>query len=330
MREKLLRIVQKLPLVSGYFSGIATIFMLHRVEKLNPLGIIHNENMKVSPEFLEKFIQSLAKKHYKFISLDQLSELLESGSAVASDKYALFTLDDGYADNFLNALPIFERLNVPFTVYLTSSFCDREAILWWYILEDLLIQNDSINLWGCEDYPCKSIIEKNDLFLKIRNIILALDQNNLENSLKSLFKSYSIDWYKKCDELALNWGQAKEISQSNMGTIGGHTKLHKSLRGLSRDQMQREVISGNMRVQERIGVYPRHFSYPFGGPSEAGIREFSFIKSIEEIKTATTTRRGNIYLDHKNYLNCLPRIMLTEDIEVSDISLPRRRRLAVR
>lgn len=32
--------------------------------------------------------------------------------------------------------------------------------------------------------------------------------------------------------------------------------------------------------------------------------------------TATTTRHGNVYKEHKDYLECLPRVMLTVNINI--------------
>lgn len=41
----------------------------------------------------------------------------------------VFTMDDGYKDNYTNALPIFKKYNVPYTIFVTTNFPDRQAIL---------------------------------------------------------------------------------------------------------------------------------------------------------------------------------------------------------
>ena len=58
------------------------------------------------------------------------------------DKCIVFTLDDGYLDNYTNALPIFIKYNVPFTIYITTSFPDHKFTMWWYALEDIILNSN--------------------------------------------------------------------------------------------------------------------------------------------------------------------------------------------
>ena len=44
--------------------------------------------------------------------------------------------------------------------------------------------------------------------------------------------------------------------------------------------------------------------------------KFDIIKTLG-FKTVTTTRHGTIYLEHNNYMECLPRVMLTENFDIS-------------
>jgi len=57
---------------------------------------------------------------------------------------------------------------------------------------------------------------------------------------------------------------------------------------------------------------------------ETGQREFDMARS-RGLKTSTTTRCGNIYYQHKDHLECLPRVMLTENSEIKDVDKIRRR-----
>lgn len=74
-------ILSSIPFINNYFSGIATIFMLHRVDTIDSNRLFPNENMKVSPEFLDSFIVELKSKGYEFISLDRLYEILQNKEA---------------------------------------------------------------------------------------------------------------------------------------------------------------------------------------------------------------------------------------------------------
>ena len=55
-------------------------------------------------------------------------------------KFAVLTFDDGYTDSFDVIYPIFKKYQLPFGVYVVTDFPDRETILWWYMLEDLVLK----------------------------------------------------------------------------------------------------------------------------------------------------------------------------------------------
>lgn len=316
--------VNSIPFVQNYFTGMITIFMLHRVHPFEPNKLFPNENMKISPEFLDNFIVELKLKGYEFISLDKMYEILQSGEKVKQQ--IVFTLDDGYLDNYTVAYPIFKKHNVPFAIYITTSFPQREAILWWYILENVILANNSLKLCDGKVYKCETKEQKEVVFLEIRKIILGFKKENFLDSLKELFCHYEIDWFGKNEELCMDWKQIIELSKDEIVTIGGHTKNHYALNQLSIEEVKSEVVEANKLIEEKIGKRIEHFAYPFGSRNEIGQREFDIVKSLG-FKTATTTRRGTIYKEHRNYLECLPRIMLTEDFDLKSIGNIRRQKV---
>ncbi|WP_298690874.1 polysaccharide deacetylase family protein [uncultured Sulfuricurvum sp.] len=324
MTSYLIDRLSKLQYVNNYFSGIATIFMLHRVSAFEKNKLPPNENMKVSSEFLEKFITDLKSQGYEFISLDILHEILQKGKDV--EKQIVFTLDDGYLDNYTHAYPIFKKHNVPFTIYITTSFPEKSAILWWYILEDLIVENKEILLSNGEKYSCKTYEDKIKTFMAIREKIITFSQTHFLAQLNELFLDYKIDWFSKNKELCLNWEHIIELSKDELCTIAGHTKNHYSLNQLSIDEIKFEIIGANRMIEEKIGTKIEHFAYPFGSKREINRREFNLVKSLG-FKTTTTTRTGNIYFEHKNHLECLPRIMLTENFDIRNIGRIRKTRV---
>ena len=73
-------------------------------------------------------------------------------SAIASyfftASFAAFTCDDGYADNFTHALPVMERHNAPFAVFVTTGMMTGEIDAWLFGLSRLIATQDSIALAG--------------------------------------------------------------------------------------------------------------------------------------------------------------------------------------
>ena len=95
---------------------------------------------------------------------------------------------------------------------------------------------------------------------------------------------------------------------------------------MSIEEVKSEIIEANKLIEQKTGKKIEHFAYPFGSKNEIGQREFDIVKSLG-FKATTTTRRGTIYKEHKNYLECLPRIMLTEDFSIKDIGKIRREKV---
>ena len=85
------------------------------------------ESCKCSVSRFEQIICQLKESGYRFISMDELL-CLKSGSR-SSDRIAVITFDDGTEDMFLNAYPILKRMAVPFIVYVTTDFVNRDGFI---------------------------------------------------------------------------------------------------------------------------------------------------------------------------------------------------------
>ncbi len=324
MKRQLIHLLSKLSFVQQYFSGAITLFMLHRVDYLEEHKLFSNEMLKVSPQFLDDFIINLKSNGYDFITLDDVYKILLEGKKVK--KKIVLTLDDGYKDNYEIAYPIFKKHNIPFTIYLTTSFPEKTAILWWYILEDLIVGKDIIELSDGRVFECRTKEKKEELFFKLRAIILTLKKEIFLDSLEKLFSHYAIDWVAKTEELCLNWDEIIELSKDDLCMIAGHTKNHLAFNQLSEDEIIDEIMDANKMIEEKTGKKIEHIAYPFGRRHEVNQREFTIVKKLA-FKTATTIRRGPIYREHKNHLMCLPRIMLTENFDMRSIGRIRRQRI---
>ena len=62
----------------------------------------------------------------------------------------------------------------------------------------------------------------------------------------------------------LRWDQIETMVDSGLVTVGSHTHTHRDLRFASAEQTLWEVESADSIIEERLGVRPRHFAYPWG------------------------------------------------------------------
>jgi peptidoglycan/xylan/chitin deacetylase (PgdA/CDA1 family) len=265
--------------------------------------------MKVSPEFLRNFLLN-RKKIYDFISLDRLHDLSINGNKIKKP-FIVMTFDDGYLDNYEYALPIFDELHIPFTVYVTNSFPDKTAILWWYILEDILKKNDSVILSIGKTFKCQTKEEKENVFLQLRDIILKFNPENSKEQFAELFYNYKFEYTSYNNKLCLSWDNIKEMANNDYCLIGAHTMNHKTLNLLSEKELEYEILAGKKKLEDEIKKPVKHFAYPFGTPNEIGIRETGCVMGYG-FDTVCNAVGG--YVNKKNIKNPLelPRVFLGE------------------
>lgn len=290
-------------------GAMGLVYMLHHITEKNPKGIPTNEDLKVSPQFLENIIIKYKKQGFVFISLDKLSDII-STNKTPKQPFIAITIDDGYLDNYTEALPVFERQQVPFAIFVATDFIDRKAILWWDVLEKLILNNDLIRVGG-KDYHCRTFQEKWDVFRVLRECILQFNPKNLKESLEYTFSIYEIDWYEPVRRQAMTWEQVKIISNHPLCTIGGHTVSHTVLNQLSEEEFRQEISGGIEKLHAVTGKPINHFAYPYGSPNEIGEREYQLISEFG-FKTVFSSYGGCITNENKHQTTHLPRVYLHE------------------
>ena len=303
--------------VSPWHSGRGSILMFHRVcQEQDKSAIKFNSVLEVTAQYLERIILYFLKNDYRFAAIDEVPEVLVSNSKGAQ-KIVVFTFDDGYADNHLLAYPLLKKYEVPFAIYITTSFPEHTAVLWWYMLDDLVSKNDRI-CFGYEgqrfELDCSTPHLKEGVFLKIRQLIISCGEGKLSSLLQAVFEEYGIRPDLKIREMALSWEQIAELAQDPLVTIGAHTLNHVALSKLGVKELMHEIVESRRLIESKIKKPVRHFSYPFGGKNEAGPREFNAVRQCG-FETGTTSRTGNLFSGHRFHLEALPRLLVDGNIE---------------
>jgi peptidoglycan/xylan/chitin deacetylase (PgdA/CDA1 family) len=296
-------------LTKSIYSGKGQILILHRVVPKLLKERIHNHlSLEISPEHLESIFVYFKEKNYDFIDLDTLPMWLETNRKTKK-KFVIFTFDDGYKDNLRFAYPVFKKHNIPFIIYITSSIPDRQAIIWWYILEDLILKFDRVQYSfsvGSVNANCLTHRAKERAFIHIRKLINMLNCMNLEKELTDFFTQYGYNVLDHREEMGLTWDEISELIKDPIVSIGAHTLNHYNLRNLTKEQSFYEIMESKKILEKNLNIKVNHFSYPFG---EFRSREIDFVKKCNFL-TATTTENANIFYNHLNYLYALPRITI--------------------
>jgi len=270
-----------------FHPEIGRILMLHRVtEERSRLAA--NRELEVTPAFLEKTILDYKQRGYRFVSMDEVFQILSSKKRTNFRKhpFVAITLDDGYRDNYEVAYPVFKKYQVPFCVNITTDFLERKALLWWYALDDV----------GVSDAE----------FEKYRDRIFSLPQQEIPSAFKQWFPCWKGSFEEIADRMSLTKEQVVMLSDEELCTIGVHTQSHARLDALSKEEQEHEILSSQHILSQLTHHEMRHFAFPYGfyNPDTLDILKQN------NFHTAVRTWGGVIRTPH--HLLELPRVELRE------------------
>jgi len=93
--------------------------------------------LRMPPEQFEEQIRYLAEQGYHSITSRELYSAFY-GTGRLPTKPVLIQFDDGYRDNYTQALPILRKYGFVATVFVVSSFVDGDGYLTWVQLDELV------------------------------------------------------------------------------------------------------------------------------------------------------------------------------------------------
>lgn len=288
------------PLKSRH-AGDVQILMFHRVVDAVGKERIVNDGIEVTAAYLEKLI--LYYKRHRFIPA-AIGELPQLAQQPSGRRHVIFTFDDGYADNYEKALPVFEKYNIPFAVYITTDFIERKQFAWWYYLEDLLQQHAALSFSHRQlqrTISCGNAGQKEHAFGLLREEIQA-DPSLLD----SVLAAYPAG-LEKYHDLFLTGDQLRRLSAHPLVTVGAHSISHMSLAKSSDAVALREIAGSKVLLEKMTGKKVLHFAYPFGTGADVSKREVRLAEEAGYV-TALTTAYGDVHLEKDLSLFALPRI----------------------
>jgi peptidoglycan/xylan/chitin deacetylase (PgdA/CDA1 family) len=298
----------------GLFSdaaGYGVIFTLHHVrprqdiEEFGP-----NAHLEITPEFLDAAIQQLRDDGYTFAALQELPELLDNRTT--HQRFAAFTLDDGYRNNMQHALPVFSRNKVPFTIFVNSGFAERTRSIWWETLAVLMTGRTEIHFdfgAGEERLDLSHTDAKFSAFDRFSDFIWKGDEEHALVQLDLLAKRHGIDPLGITDRLTLPPDDLKTLATEPLASLGAHTTSHRALSRLSDHDARVEMEHSASWIENLTGKRPTAVAYPYGSPRAAGPREYTIAQELG-FRVGVTTRPGIINEKNTAIMTGLPRVSL--------------------
>lgn len=299
-----------------FVRGVGVILTLHHVRPPRPDGFQPNRLLEVTPAFFSQVAASLRRSKIDVVSLDEVHRRLVEGDF--SRRFVCLTFDDGYRDLLQWAYPVLRKHELPFAVYVPTSFPDRIGEMWWVALERIIAGNARLALWmegQDRRFDCTTPARKQETF---EHLYWWLRGRKTEDEIRQIVRDlcarYGVDMKALCAELCMSWEDLAELARDPLCTIGAHSVNHLMLKKLPEDTARSEMTMSRSVIEAAIGVRPQHMAYPVGDATSADEREFAMAREIG-FKTAVTTRPGVLFPEHRNHLTALPRISLNGEFQ---------------
>jgi len=303
--SQLPRLVRRLSRARG------VIFTLHRVLPDEPADFSPNAILQVKPDYLDFVIRRVRKLGLDIVDLDEAIRRIESNEE--TKKFVVFTFDDAYRDNLRHALPVLRHNQCPFTLYVPTALVDGVGEVWWQALEDIVGAQNALAVTDANGettyLPSATEEEKYAAYDVLYRRMRAMPERERVALIRELARQYGLDLEQHCRELIMDWAELRAFATDQLCTIGAHTVHHYELAKLPLNDARVEIDQSIRIIKAQFGKAPMHLSYPIGGASSAGPREYGLARDMG-LRSAVTTRPGGLYAHHRNSLHALPRVSL--------------------
>lgn len=251
----------KLLMPSGAL-GRHQVLIFHRV--LN-----HPDPMMPTEPTVGWFDRTVAQlsRHFNILSLGEAVERMTRGSLPRGS--VSITFDDGYADNFLNALPVLEKYSAPATFFIATDYLDGGRMWNDTIIEtarrlvpgDYRLQEIGFSEPGLQSWHIETDDDRRQLAGEVINACKYLPAPEREARAGAFAGLQDVPLP---DDLMMTVPQLRQMDASDYAELGGHTLSHPILANCDREDALGEIDGGARRLQELTGRRPSLFAYPNG------------------------------------------------------------------
>jgi peptidoglycan/xylan/chitin deacetylase (PgdA/CDA1 family) len=202
----------------------------------------------------------LVAKHFNVLPLSEALERMQNDTL--PPRAVCITFDDGYADNYKNALPILKSLNLTAIFFIANGFLNGGRMWNDTVIEAVrnsLGTSFDLTEIGLGKFEVANECQKSQVASDIIGRIKHLPPKEREQ-----FTAYIASQSKKLPhDLMMTSEQLIELHQSGM-EIGGHTVNHPILAKLDGDEAQQEIRQNKLFLEQLLNVKLSCFAYPNG------------------------------------------------------------------
>jgi peptidoglycan/xylan/chitin deacetylase (PgdA/CDA1 family) len=211
------------------------------------------------------------KDHFNVVHLSRLVAALCGIEQIPTNCIVL-TVDDGHADFYHVAFPLLNRYKIPCTLFVTTNFVSGLNWLWPDKLSWILAQRDHFPDLRVANQMLRAgdMTTTRRLCTQILGLLQELDADAVDGQLDELARQLGIDipdkpvtGFEPC-----SWDHLREMENSRLIEVGGHTRNHPILSHLDPPKLPCEIDGCLEDINRQLGARPRSFCYPNGKPSD--------------------------------------------------------------
>jgi peptidoglycan/xylan/chitin deacetylase (PgdA/CDA1 family) len=263
----------RLPVVIGY----------HRTVEEFPSDVLSTiPSMCISTRMLERQLDWIGRR-YRFVSLDELGALMESGNRLP-ERIAAVTFDDGYEDFYEHAFPLLKKKGIPAAVFVVTDLIGtsqlqihdllylllaRAALKWDSAPQGMLGFLTSLGI-SLSPSPGTATIP-HDPHAALETLIGILPQSAMLCVIEALQAKVILSQNTLKEHRAMNWHAVKEMHAAGI-TIGSHSRTHAVLPNENAEMVEEETRGSRETLERFLGEQIRHFAYPCGQYDAATVK----------------------------------------------------------
>jgi peptidoglycan/xylan/chitin deacetylase (PgdA/CDA1 family) len=253
---------------NDYINPKAVILMYHRVMELPGYAY----PISVTREHFRQHMAFLKQAYHPI----QLINLADAVGRRSIPRHAVaVTFDDGYADNYLNALPILDEFQIPATIFVSSGYINGCQEYWWDDLERILLETAMIperlailicgreHVWNLESIHQRRTVRK-----EIHQLLKPLCPDQREHLLETIRQWAGLGKQGRARHRSMTCDELRRLAESPLIQIGGHTVNHPQLAALPAEMQYQEIVQDRQQLEKITGKPVMTFSYPFGRPDD--------------------------------------------------------------
>lgn len=204
-------------------------------------------------------------------------------AAIGRRKPVAFSIDDGYADQLELMGPVFERYDVPVTLFATTGFIDGRLWMWWDRVRHAFQHGERPHAAFQLPATGRVVVERSadrlaDAEAFIERLKRVPDGDRLA-AIAQLGEALDVDVPETAPAgcAAASWEAIRHWESRGLYSIAPHTVTHPILSQVSDVDAREEIVGSWQQLQQQVRDPAPIFCYPNGTAADFGAREMRMV-----------------------------------------------------